>query len=402
MLVLPVNENVMKIAFIGQKGIPVQSGGVERRVEELSIRMVQMGHEVFVYVRNDYTSQNLKEYRGVKLIHLPSIPTKHLDTISHTFLATWHAIFKGYDVVHYQAPGPSSLCWLIKIFRPQTALVATFNSRDSQHQKWGFLAKAYLKWGEKIIVTVPDKTIVVSQILKEYAQKKYGRETVVINNGSAVIEKPGNYEAIKKWGLENRRYFLTVSRLVRHKGIHYLIEAFNNLQKSGKIPADFKLVIVGDSAFTDDYVKYLKDLSRENAHIVFTGNQNGLSLARLYSCAYTFVQPSEAEGLSNALLEAMGYGLAPIVSDIEENLLPVGDTGIIFQSKNVADLEEKLLFSLEKKNLLSDLGQKAKARVKFFYDWDRNALETLALYRRIITQKRKSLNLTKQELPVSF
>ena len=402
MLPLPVNENTMKIAFIGQKGIPVQFGGVERRVEELSTRMVQMGHDVFVYTRNNYTSKNIQEYKGVKLIHLPSIPTKNLCAISHTFLATWHAIFQGYDVIHYQAPGPSSLCWLIKIFRPQTALVATFNSRDSQHQKWGRLAKAYLNWGEKIIVTVPDKTIVVSQILKEYAQKKYNKETIVINNGSAVIKKPGNYEEIKRWGLENRRYFITVSRLVRHKGVHYLIEAFSNLQKIGKIPADFKLVIVGDSAFTDDYVKYLKDLSQKNANIVFTGNQNGLSLARLYSCAYTFVQPSEAEGLSNSLLEAMGYGLAPIVSDIKENLLPVGDTGIIFQSKNIKDLEEKLIFSLEKKNLLLDLGKKARNRVTFLYDWDRNVLETLALYRRIITQKRKNLNLIKQELPVSF
>jgi glycosyltransferase involved in cell wall biosynthesis len=364
--------------------------------------MVRLGHEVFVYARNNYTSKNIHEYKGVRIIHLPSIPTKHLSTISHTFLATLHAIFKGYDVVHYQAPGPSTLCWLIKIFRPRTALIATFNSLDRQHQKWGLLARAYLNWGEKIIVTVPDKTIVVSQILKKYAQKKYGQETIAINNGSAVIEKPGNYEEIKKWGLENRRYFLTVSRLVRHKGIHYLIKAFNSLQKSGKIPADFKLVIVGDSAFTDDYVKYLKDLSRKNANIIFTGNQKDLSLARLYSCAYTFVQPSEAEGLSNALLEAMGYGLAPIVSDIEENILPVSDTGIIFQSKNIADLEEKMLFSLEKKNLLSDLGQKAKARVEFLYDWDCNALETLALYRRVITQKRKNLNLTRQKLPVSF
>lgn len=392
----------MKIAFIGQKGIPVQFGGVERRVEELSTKMVQMGHEVFVYTRNNYTSKNIQEYKGVKLIHLPSIPTKNLCAISHTFLATVHAIFQNYDVVHYQAPGPSSLCWLIKIFRPQTALIATFNSRDSQHQKWGFLAKTYLDWAERIIVTIPDKTIVVSQILKEYSKKKYGQETVVINNGSAVIEKPGNYEEIKKWGLENRRYFLTVSRLVRHKGIHYLIEAFKNIQKVGKIPADFKLVIVGDSAFTDDYVKYLKDLSKDDANIIFTGNQNGLSLARLYFCAYTFVQPSEAEGLSNSLLEAMGYGLAPIVSDIEENLLPVGDTGIIFQSKNIKDLEEKILFSLEKKKLLLKLGQKAKARVKFLYDWDRNALETLALYRRIINQKKGSLNLIKEKLPVNF
>lgn len=391
----------MKIAFIGQKGIPVQFGGVERRVEELSTKMVQLGHEVFVYVRNDYTSKNIREYKGVKLIHLPSIATKHLDTIFHTFLATAHAIFQNYDVIHYQAPGPSSLCWLIKIFRPKIALIATFNSRDSQHQKWGKIAKRYLELGEKIIVNVPDKTITVSEILKRYARERYGRETVVINNGSAVIEKPGNYEEIKKWNLENHRYFLVVSRLVKHKGIHYLIQAFDELQKSGKIPADFKLVIVGDSAFTDDYVEFIKDLAKNNANIVFTGNQKGLTLARLYSCAYTFVQPSEAEGLSNALLEAMGYGLAPIVSNIKENLLPVGDTGIIFESKNVEDLKEKLIFSLEKKKELKILGERAKKRVEFFYNWERNVTETLALYRSVLNQKKKKSSLTSQKFSVN-
>ncbi|NLC31207.1 MAG: glycosyltransferase, partial [Candidatus Moranbacteria bacterium] len=46
----------MKIALIGQKGIPAKFGGVERHVEELAGEMVKKGHQVFVYARNNYTS----------------------------------------------------------------------------------------------------------------------------------------------------------------------------------------------------------------------------------------------------------------------------------------------------------------------------------------------------------
>ena len=90
----------MKIAFIGQKGIPAKSGGVENHVEEVAARLAQKGHEVFVYVRNNYTEKNLEDYRGIKLVHLPSISTKHLDAISHTLFATIHALFQKYDVIH--------------------------------------------------------------------------------------------------------------------------------------------------------------------------------------------------------------------------------------------------------------------------------------------------------------
>lgn len=376
----------MKIAFIGQKGIPVSSGGVERRVQEVATRMAKMGHEVFVYARNEYTSEKISEYQGVKIIHLPSIATKHLGTITHTFLASIHAIFKKYDVVHYQAPGPSSLCWIIKIFSPGTGLVATFNSRDDQHQKWGRIAKAYLQLGEFIINKVPDKTIVVSELLRQYSKRKFKSDPTVIHNGSAV-NLTGKGDEIQKWNLEKDRYFLSVSRLVRHKGIHYLIEAFKNAQKIGEIPENFKLVIVGGSAHTDDYVTYLKGLAKDNQNIIFTGNQWGRNLSQLFANALTFVQPSEAEGLSNALLEGMGYGIAPIISDISENTVVVKENGLTFENKNIKDLENNLIFAVKNPECMKRLGREAKSSVEKDYNWDGNASMTLQLYRDLLMEK---------------
>jgi glycosyltransferase involved in cell wall biosynthesis len=112
----------MKIAYIGQKGIPVKTGGVERYVEEVAIRMAELGHEVFVYARNNYTDKKIKKFKGVNIVNLPSISTKNLDAISHTFFASVHALFQNYDVIHYSSIGPTSLSFIPKAIRQSLRL----------------------------------------------------------------------------------------------------------------------------------------------------------------------------------------------------------------------------------------------------------------------------------------
>ena len=77
----------MKIAMLGVKGIPCPAGA-EVAVEELGSRLVERGHDVVVYVRPHYTPRDQKFYRGMRLVHLPSIPTRSLDAITHSFLAS--------------------------------------------------------------------------------------------------------------------------------------------------------------------------------------------------------------------------------------------------------------------------------------------------------------------------
>ena len=130
----------MKIAIIGQKGIPSISGGVEKHVEDLSVRLVQAGHEVLAYTRPNYTNKNLKEHKGVQLISLPSFATKRLDAITHTFRACLDVAKRDVDVIHFHSIGPSSLIWLVKLLNPHTPVIATFHCQDYLHQKWGVFA----------------------------------------------------------------------------------------------------------------------------------------------------------------------------------------------------------------------------------------------------------------------
>jgi glycosyltransferase involved in cell wall biosynthesis len=105
----------------------------------------------------------------------------------------------------------------------------------------------------------------------------------------------------------------------------------------------------GDSSFTDDYVKALKDFAKDNKDIVFVGFQSGKPLEDLFLNCLAVVHPSESEGLPIAVLEAMSYGKVVLASDIPENMELVKDFGMHFRNKDIDDLTEKLeIWSVKK------------------------------------------------------
>ena len=372
----------IKIAFIGQKGIPTQQGGIEKHVEELSARLAKAGLDITVYSRPHYTKKAKKTYKyhGVKIINLPSIPTKHLDAITHTFVSTIHALTQDYDIIHYHGVGPSLLSWIPRIFSPRTRVIATFHCIDRNHQKWGSLAKLALFWGEWAACRFPHRTISVSRALKQYCQIKFNQDVVYIPNGVKTKLVQNSEKVLAQYGLTKDGYIVSVSRLVRHKGIHTLIKAYN------KLHTNKKLVIVGGSSQTDDYVNELHELAKGNKNIIFTGEKSGNDLNALFKNAYIFAQPSESEGMSIALLESMAYGVPALVSDITENREAIGDCGLEFKNKSVADLTQQLSFAIKHPRFIKQKAAEAKARVVKCYDWEDIAKLTALVYEEIIAE----------------
>jgi len=367
----------MRIAFIGQKGIPTKQGGIEKHVEELSTRLAEKGFDITVYSRPYYTSNRQKSYayRGVKIINLPSFKTKNLDAISHTFIASVHAIFQDYDIIHYHGVGPSLLSFIPRLLKPQTKVIATFHCIDRQHQKWGLFAKAMLAAGEWTACHFPHETIAISEILKKYCLYRFDKEVKHIPNGVSVT-KIIDTSWLAKNDLEAKKYIVVVSRLIRHKGIHTLVEAYN------KLKTDKKLIIVGDGANTDDYVGYVKKLAQDNPNIIFLGQKSGEELAAIFQNAYLFIQPSEAEGLSIALLEAMAYGVPAVISNIEENQEPAEGVAIEFINKSIDSLAEKLNYALTHEAEMTELAWRAQNRAQQKYNWDDITHDTADLYEK--------------------
>ena len=372
----------MKIAYIGQKGIPAAFGGVDFHVEELSKRLVQKGHRVYVYVRNWHTDRYLREYRGVRLVHTTTIRTKHLDAFMHSLTSSFHSIFQDYDIIHYHGLGPTIFCWLPRFLRGK--VVVTVHGLDWQRGKWGSFAKVFLKFTERTAIYIPDETIVVSRAQKEYFESKYGRECIYIPNGVNIPKRRLLSGIIKeKYGLNGEDYLLWMGRLTPEKRVDWLIKAFKKIKS--KAPS-LKLVIAGGSSATDEYVRRLKELARDDEQIIFTGYVVGQEKEELFSNTLLFVLPSYLEGLPIVLLEAMSYRLTCLVSDISphKEIISEGMDGFLFRSHDFYDFVKKLEELLQNHERLRDIGEKARRKVEKEYNWDEVVRKTEGVYKNLV------------------
>ena len=366
----------MKIAMFGIKGIPVPAGA-ENVAEQVGSRLVERGHKVTVYVRPHYTPLSLKEYKGMRFIHLPSIPTKNLDAISHGFLSSLAVLGSHVDIVHIHLTGNSIFALLPRLFGIKT--VVQSHGLDWQRAKWGPLAKRLLKLSDYSTVYFPNATSAVSKKMTDYYQKLSHRRVVYIPNGVNVAERIGPDMIGKMYGLRGDDYIFFAARFVPEKGAHYLIEAFS------KLNTDKKLVIAGDGVLGDSYAEKLKKHASEN--IIFPGFVRGSLLQEFLSNAWLYVLPSEIEGLSTGLLEALSYGNCVLVSDIEENLEAIGPAGYTFKNKSVDDLALQMNYLLDNADIVREYKVKARDYSNEMYSWEVVTDQFESLYTSLLSRR---------------
>lgn len=369
----------MRIAMLGHKRIPSREGGIEIVVEELSTRMVKLGHSVTCFNRSghhvsgkEFDGGFLKEYKGVRLKSVFTINRKGVAAMTSSVFGAIAATFGKYDVIHFHAEGPCAMLWLPKLFGKRC--IATIHGIDWQRAKWSGFATKYIKFGEKVAAKYADEIIVLSEGVQKYFLDTYGRKTVFIPNG---VNRPilRNPQLIKeRFGLEKDDYILFLGRLVPEKGITYLIEAFKNVK------TDKKLVIAGGSSDTDAFSQELKKLAEGDDRIVFTGFVQGQMLEELYSNAYVYTLPSDLEGMPLSLLEAMSYGNCCLTSDIAECAEVVEDKAILFKKSDIDDLKEKLQYACDNPDAVKKLKDGAAGYICQKYNWDDVVDQTLKLY----------------------
>ena len=366
------------MAMIGQKGFPPIHGGIEKHVAELATRLGSDGFTIDIYSRPHYSeASGPTDLPGVAVRRLPSVPTKHLDAISHTFLATAHSLFQRYDIVHYHALGPGLLSGVPR-WLGGARTVVTVHGLDWQRDKWGGFARAVLKMGEAASVTFPQRTIVVSRALRDYYRDQHKRATTYIPNGIV----PPTYRARDLLYAHDvdKPFVLFVGRLVPEKGCHFLLEAWGRLP--AELRASHQLVIAGDAGFTPGYVEGLKNSAPPG--VCFLGYVHGPVLEELFSEAEVMVLPSTLEGLSITLLEGMSYARCCLVSDIPPNLEAAAGHAEVFENGNVAQLRDKLAALMTDPERREQLGREGQLHAIENYSWDRVAGMTGDLYREIM------------------
>lgn len=359
----------MKIVVTGTRGVPNIMGGVETHCEELFPRIARRGYDVTIIRRKSYVKDSLTEWNGVKLLDVETPKKKSFEAIIHTFRAINQAKRLGADILHIHAIGPAMLIPYAKMLGMK--VVFTHHGPDYDRDKWGFLAKTMLKFGERMGCMFADDVIVISNVIRELIARKYNRTKNVhlIYNGVSEPEICDFPEYFGELGIEKGKYILGMCRFVPEKNLHHLVEAFSKIDNKG-----YKLVLAGDTDFEDDYSRGLKEMARKNG-VVLTGFIKGRKLHSLLTNCCAYCLPSSHEGLPIALLEAMSYSVPVVVSDIPANKevgLPEKD---YFHCGDVEELAAKLQAIVEAPatKVTYDMAK---------YDWEKIANQVAEVYQR--------------------
>jgi glycosyltransferase involved in cell wall biosynthesis len=348
--------------MLGTRGMPTTYGGVERSVEEISVRLAQRGHDVVAYCRSPYCPDRLPEYHGVRLRYLPTINTKHLEAVTHSALATFDTLVRKYDIIHFHGTGPSLFVPVARLSRAK--VVATVQGLDYRRDKWGRGASSVLRLGAWSAAHFPDKTIVVSRELERHFREGYATRPVYIPNG---VNLPPSNVGSPPFDLPRERYLLFLGRLVPEKSVDTLIEAYH------LVDTDLPLVIAGPTSHSDGYARHLAKLAAADQRVRLVGPIYGAEKDALLAHAYAVCQPSKLEGLPIVLLEALSHGRCAVVSDLPEHLEVVGGTPagpFAFRVGDVDALADVLQGAVSDPTRVAAAGAAGRKIVETRYGWD--------------------------------
>ncbi|WP_354699256.1 glycosyltransferase [Paraconexibacter sp. AEG42_29] len=353
----------LRIAILGTRGIPASYSGFETAAEQLASRLTAKGHEVIVYCRPHVVDPRLKEWKGARLVHIPTVRNKYLDTFTHTFLSAVHAArtLKP-DVALFFIAGNSPMCLITRAAGIPT--VINVDGLDSDRSKWPAIAKAYLRFAERQSPRWADTAITDSHAVAEIFGERYGRRIGVVPYG---VEDPGfeGSATLDRLGLEPDRYILFVGRLEPENNPHLLVDAFARIPEAKA--KGMKLVIVGGAPYADEYIRQVR--RKGDPRVIFPGYIFGQGYWELQRHAYVFCAPTEVGGTHPVILEALAAGNAVLVNDHAPNVETVGDAGLTFSGQEgVPSLTAQLERLLAEPELVKDLRAKALERAKR-YSW---------------------------------
>ncbi len=352
----------LRVALLGSRGIPARYGGYETLMEELAGRLVDRGFAVTVYCRSHNTPRDLREYRGARLVTLPTLRGKHLDTPVHTLLSVFDAVFRRFDAALVVNSANALFVPVLRLGRiPVTLHVDGIEKRRA---KWGWFGRAVYALSERLACWVPTRLLTDAEVIREHYRQRYGADSAMITYGVEKALPPGT-ETLEQLGLRSRGYLLYVSRFEPENNPHRVVEGF------AATATELPLVMVGDAPYADDFIARLK--ADADRRVLFPGAIYGEGYRQLLSHAYAYIQATEVGGTHPALVEAMGYGNCLVVNDTPENREVAGPEALYFRAHEPATLAAALSEAVEDPSRAERLRRASEARAAEHYNWERVA-----------------------------
>jgi len=359
----------LRIALLGSRGIPARYGGYETLMEEIAVRLAEMGHRVTVYCRSHYTRREEREHHGVRLVVLPTLRTKYLDTPVHTFLSCWHALFGRYDAALVVNSANAIFLPILRLGRLPVALHV--DGIEKRRAKWGPLGRAVYALSERLACRFPNVLVTDAGVIRDHYLERYGADSRMITYG-VDPRPPESHDVLEHLGLEERRYFLYVSRFEPENNPHRVVEAFAG------VGGDLPLVMLGDAPYADRFIAGFR--RGADRRILFPGSIYGDGYRQLLSGALAYVHATEVGGTHPALVEAMGYGNCLVVNDTPENREVAGEAALYFRAAEPETLTAALETVRRDPQSALERGRAAARRAEARFSWESVSREYAELF----------------------
>jgi glycosyltransferase involved in cell wall biosynthesis len=314
---------------------------------------------VTVYCRSHYVPKTLTSYQGVRLVVLPTIRQKYLDTVVHTMLSAAHALGTRFDVALVCNAANAFVCGLPRL--RGTRVVLNVDGIERKRRKWNAAGRGWYRVSERLATWFPDEVVTDAEVIRSYYRSHYSCETTFIPYGCEVGRETAS-ATLERWGLAPREYVLYVSRLEPENNADAVIAGFERTACAGR------LVVVGDAPYADDYKARLRRMA--GSRVVFTGGVYGVGYRELQSHAFAYVHATEVGGTHPALVEAMGFGNCVVVNDTPENREVAGEAALYFRASEPATLADVLGRLAAEPSLVDRHRQLAAERARERYSWD--------------------------------
>jgi glycosyltransferase involved in cell wall biosynthesis len=352
--------------------VPANYGGFETLAEELGRRLAQRGHEVTVYGRRGFIERGMTHHRGMRVVVLPAIHTKHLETVSHTLLAALHAACQSYDAVLLCNAANAPWVRILQLAGIPVAL--NVDGLERKRRKWGVAGRSYYKLCERLAALVPDTLVTDAEVIRRYYRRCYRATSEMIVYGGD-LEQPVGIQTLDRLGLEPNEYLLYVSRFEPENNPDRVVEAFS------RVSGDRRLVMVGDAPYSSELIRRVRKLADDR--VVLPGAIYGEGYRQLMFNCRLYIHATEVGGTHPALVEAMGAGRPVLYYDAPENREVVGKAGRRFRFEGEKTLERTLEAVTDDEPVLEELAAQSRRRVADRYRWSEVADAYEAVLRKL-------------------
>jgi glycosyltransferase involved in cell wall biosynthesis len=389
----------MKIAMLVPYFYP-HTGGTEKYVKDLSIALINAGHEVAVISTNlpkDANAPEEQEMNGFKVIRLPA--KNYFNYLPVTDQKFDVNMLKGFDIVHCHVPSFGFLREVLgKIPQP---VIVTYHCDITVSEKYygvpvpGFFVKGLEKSANVMARMLLKRADVVYNTTKTYADTspvlKYIENVRHIPIG---IFHDHIDEAQKKLGLtdkdKNPKQILWLGRLAGNKGCDYMVKAMPAILS--KFP-DTKLVICGEGEEKAHINGLIDKLGIRNS-IEMHGIVSFEKLVEMFykSLVYVFPSINRLEAFGIVQLEAMANYTAVIASDIPgpNSVMDEGKTGFLVPKQDSQAIAQKVNEMLANPQKAIEMGKAGRRLVEQKYEWKTIAQQVVELYNEGLANKAKA------------